>query len=317
MLVPAAVFAGVLLLVVGAYWLFVLRQEDQFVDRLRPKSDAARVRRMGVLKPEERLSSMGAFDTVLQRSSGITDPLQLLITQSGVKISVGTFVLLSGCLLVLGYLLGAVYLGYQIVGLGLALLFVFFPLMYVRRARKNRMYKFEEQFPDAIDLISRALRAGHALPTGLGMVADEIPPPIGTEFRILYDEQNFGLTLPDAIRNFAARIPVLDARFFATAVLTQRETGGNLAEVLDNLASVIRERFKVKRQVRVISAHGRITGWVLAALPPSIAVASFAISPVHMQTLLGDPIGINMLIAAAFMQVLGTLVIRKIVDIEY
>jgi tight adherence protein B len=205
----------------------------------------------------------------------------------------------------------------QVVGLLMGSLAIFMPFAYIKRERTKRMYKFEEQFPEAIDLIARALRAGHALPTGLGMVADEIPAPVGTEFRILYDEQNFGLTLPDAVRNFAARIPVLDARFFATAVLTQRETGGNLAEVLDNLASVIRERFKVKRQVRVISAHGRITGWVLACLPPCVAIAAFVVSPVHIQTLTGDPLGIQMLIGAAVMQVLGTLVIRKIVDIEY
>ena len=159
--------------------------------------------------------------------------------------------------------------------------------MYVRRARgTSGCQKFEEQFPEAIDLVARALRAGHALPTGLGMVADELQAPVGTEFRILFDEQNFGLTLPDAMRNFARRVPVLDARFFVTAVLTQRETGGNLAEVLDNLASVIRERFKVKRQVRVLSAHGRITGWVLACLPPVLAVATLIVNPDHLGTLL-------------------------------
>jgi tight adherence protein B len=140
---------------------------------------------------------------------------------------------------------------------------------------------------------------------------------VGLEFRKLYDEQNFGLTLPDALRNFAGRIPVLDARFFVTAVLTQREAGGNLAEVLDNLAKVIRERFKVKRQVRVISAHGRITGWVLTGLPPAAAVATFMLSPLHIETLLGDPLGIRMIITAAVMQVLGALIIRRIVDIEY
>jgi tight adherence protein B len=144
-----------------------------------------------------------------------------------------------------------------------------------------------------------------------------MPPPIGTEFRILYDEQNFGLTLPDALRNFARRIPVLDARFFVTAVLTQRESGGNLAEVLDNLSSVIRERFKVKRQVRVISAHGRITGWVLSLLPPSLAVATLALNPDHLGTLTGSTLGQQMIITAIVLQVVGTLIIRKIVNVEY
>lgn len=316
MLYPAAVFLGVILLVVGAYWLFVIRQEEQLVDRLRPRGEK-RMHKLGVLRPEERMSSVGPLDSVLQRSSIFTRPLQQIVQQSGLKITLGTLLLLSGCVALLAYLVGVFFTRMQVVGILMAVVALFVPFAYVKRQRTKRLYKFEEQFPEAIDLISRALRAGHALPTGLGMVADEIPPPVGTEFRILYDEQNFGLTLPEAVRNFASRIPVLDARFFATAVLTQRETGGNLAEVLDNLASVIRERFKVKRQVRVISAHGRITGWVLAGLPPSVAAAAMILSPNHIQTLTGDPLGVQMLIAAAVMQLVGTLIIRKIVDIEY
>ena len=140
----------------------------------------------------------------------------------------------------------------------------FVPFIYVKSEETSGCRKFEEQFPEAIDLIGRALRAGHAFTTGLAMAAEEIPAPVGEEFKLLYDRQNFGMPLPDAMRAFAARIPLIDARFFVTAVLTQRETGGNLGEVLDNLASVIRERFKVKRQVRVLTAHGRITGWILA-----------------------------------------------------
>jgi tight adherence protein B len=191
------------------------------------------------------------------------------------------------------------------------------PYWFVKFARNKRMFKFEEYFPEAIDLIARALRAGHALPTGLSMVAEEMQAPVGTEFRTLYDEQNFGLTLPDAMRNFARRIPVLDARFFVTAVLTQRESGGNLAEVLDNLSAVIRERFKVKRQIRVISAHGRITGVVLAFLPPCLAAATLFIAPDHLGTLTGDPLGVRMIIGALVLQVVGTLLMRKITQIEY
>ena len=141
------------------------------------------------------------------------------------------------------------------------------PIAYVRMARNSRMLKLEEQFPEAIDLMGRALRAGHAFTTGLSMVAEESPDPIGTEFKLLYDQQNYGLPLPAGVEGVRRTHPLLDARFFVTAVLTQRESGGNLSEVLDNLATIIRDRFRVKRQVRVISAHGRITGWVLSALP--------------------------------------------------
>ncbi len=149
---------------------------------------------------------------------------------------------------------------------------------------KRGVGKFEEQFPEAIDLLARALRAGHAFTTGLSMVAEEMPEPVGTEFRLAYDRQNFGMPMGEALKSLGERVPLLDARFFVTAVLTQREAGGNLAEVLDNLARVIRERFKVKRQVRVITAHARITGWVLALLPPALGVVLTLLSPEHMSS---------------------------------
>ncbi len=189
--------------------------------------------------------------------------------------------------------------------------------LYLARKRAVRLRVFEEQFPEAIDLISRALRAGHAFTTGLSMVADEIPAPVGHEFRRLYDEQNFGMSLPDALRAMAHRVPVLDARFFVTAVLTQRESGGNLSEVLDNLASVMRERFKLKRQIRVISAHGRISAWVLSCLPPALAGVLFLLSPDFMRILWEDPLGVRLIVIAVTLQIVGTFVISRMVRIEY
>ena len=179
------------------------------------------------------------------------------------------------------------------------------------------MYKFEEQFPEALDLLSRALKAGHAFTTGIDMVGTEMPKPVGPEFRNLYDHQNFGMPMPDALKAFSDRVPVLDARFFVTAVLIQRESGGNLSEVLDNLAGVIRERFRVKRQMRVLSAHGRITGWILVCLPPVLGFVLMSVNPEHRRTMLGDPLGIQMLVGAVIMQIIGTLIIRKIVNVEY
>jgi tight adherence protein B len=317
MLIALGVFAVVMLIILGAYFVLVVRDEQKLLERLAPQGLTKRGGKLGVIKAEDRLSNVAAFDKVLRRSNKYVSPLKEFIDQSGVKMTIGSFLLSIACLALLGFVITFRFTFNIWFSLAGAALFGSLPYLYVKRAKTKRLYKFEEQFPEAIDLVSRALRAGHSLPTGLNMVADELSAPVGTEFRTLYDEQNFGLTLPEALRNFARRIPVLDARFFVTAVLTQREAGGNLAEVLDNLAEVIRARFKVKRQVRVISAHGRITGWVLAGLPPSVAVAAFVISPMHIQTLLGDPIGINMIMAAAVMQVVGTLIIRKIVDIEY
>jgi tight adherence protein B len=193
----------------------------------------------------------------------------------------------------------------------------FVPYLVISRKRTVRLRTFEEQFPEAIDLISRALRAGHAFTTGLGMVAEEIPAPVGQEFRRLYDEQNFGMSLPDAMRAMAMRVPVLDARFFVTAVLTQRESGGNLSEVLDNLASVMRERFKLKRQIRVISAHGRISAWVLSCLPPGLAGILFLLSPEFMRILWEDDLGIRLVLIAIALQITGTFIISRLVRIEY
>jgi tight adherence protein B len=316
-MLPLAVFGGVIALVVGAYYLFVLRGEDKFLDRLKGKPDATRILR-GVLRKEEvKDSYVGPINRLMQRSTPTTSFLKDFLKQAGLKMNVSSFLLFSACLGLVGFLVAAQFSGFLLVGLLAGSITGAMPLLYGRYRRAKRIKKFEDQFPESIDLIARALRAGHALPTGLGMVADEMPPPVGTEFRMLFDEQNFGLTLPDAMRNFAKRVPLLDARFFVTAVLTQRESGGNLAEVLDNLASVIRERFKVKRQVQVISAHGRITGVVLSALPPCLAAVIMVISPSHLQILAHDPLGQKMIVAAIVMQVLGTIIIRKLCDIEY
>ena len=190
------------------------------------------------------------------------------------------------------------------------------PWMFLRIKRTRRMRTFEENFPEALDLVSRALKAGHAFATGMKMVADEMPEPIGPEFRKTFDEQNFGLPLKDALTNLTLRVPLLDVRFFSTAVLIQRETGGNLSEILENLAHVVRERFKILRQVRVYTAHGRLTGYVLLALPVFLMIALSFINPEHMQLLFQEKIGHMLLAGAAVMQVVGYVWIKQVVKIE-
>jgi tight adherence protein B len=320
-LIAIATFVLVVTVITGSYWAFILRPEALAQSTVRKRLKAgtihARAVRAGVLKNEQPLSSVSAFNTVLSKSDRLVGPLQRLIDQSGLRLTIGVFLLQCGCAALLVFLLVTFFTSKPWVALIAAALAGAVPYLRVKRARTKRMRKFEEQFPEAIDLIARALRAGHAFPTGLAMVAEELPDPVGAEFKLLYDRQNFGMPLPEALKSFAERIPVLDARFFVTAVLTQREAGGNLSEVLDNLGSVIRERFKVKRQVRVLSAHGRITGWVLAGMPPVLAVAFSIIAPKHIQTLINDPLGVNMIIGALFLQVAGTFFIRRIVNIEY
>jgi tight adherence protein B len=190
------------------------------------------------------------------------------------------------------------------------------PIGWLVHRRTVRLKRFEEQFPEALDLLSRAIRAGHAFQTAMGMIADEVAQPVGPEFKKTFDEQNFGLPLRDALNQLSERVPILDVRFFVTAVLIQRDTGGNLSEILDNLAHVVRERFKIRRQVRVHTAHGRFTGYVLLALPAALAVVLSYISPSHMETLFKERIGQMMLMGAIVMQTIGFLWIRKVIKIE-
>ena len=238
------------------------------------------------------------------------------IEQSGMKASISGVLIVALVLAVLmAFVAGMVTRSPWGLPVGAALGFGL-PFMVLNIKRGRRMRTFEEQFPEALDLIGRALKAGHAFATGLKMAADELPEPVGPEFRKTFDEQNFGLPLKDALDNLARRIPLLDVRFFTTAVLIQRETGGNLAEILENLAHVVRERFKILRQVRVHTAHGRLTGYVLLALPVVLAMALMFINPDHMNLLFREPLGQGMLITAMCMQAVGYFWIKQVVKIE-
>jgi len=322
MIIAVATFIIIVALITGLYWLFVVRLEQaesvELRQRLKQSAPSAAAKKPSrLLKPLEQFSSVSSLNAWLTRLSRISQPLQRDITQAGLKITVATLLLSSLSLAAVAYLIVRFVMFSSMMALAAAAAASFVPFLYVKRTRNSRLRKFEEQFPEAVDLLGRALRAGHAFTTGVLMAAEEIPAPVGDEFKKLYDQQNFGMPLPDALHGFAERIPLIDARFFATAVLTQRETGGNLGEVLDNLASVIRERFKVKRQVRVLTAHGRITGWILAGFPPALAAGMFAIAPQHMSLLISDPLGVKMIVGALTLQIIGTMIIRKLVNIPY
>ena len=266
---------------------------------------------------DQRFSQLEILHKLLSNAQSFAQPLQSLIDQSGLSITVGTLVTGSVFGALLGFTLGGIAthaIASRIAG---ACLGGVLPLVYVRWRREVRRRRFEELFPEALEIIARSLRAGHAFATGLLMASEEVPDPVGPQLKLLYDSQTYGRPFDEAMRNFAEQAPILDARFFATAVLTQRETGGNLSEVLDNLVTVIRDRFRVKRQVRVLTAQGRFSGWVLAAAPPVLAVMLFFVNPNHILILLRDPIGVELLIGAAVLQILGVLVIRRIVNVEY
>ena len=269
----------------------------------------------GQLVKEKHEGLLPGFDRIAggtTRGSAIVN----WIEQSGVQISLSALLLLAlGSAVVFGFI-AATALRMMIGWVGGGVIGFAIPFIFLRVKRTRRLRAFEEAFPEALDLISRALKAGHAFATGLKMVADEMPEPIGPEFRKTFDEQNFGLPLKDALANLTVRIPLLDVRFFSTAVLIQRETGGNLAEILENLGHVVRERFKILRQVRVYTAHGRLTGYVLLALPAFLAVALAFINPEHMQLLFTEKMGHMMLGATVIMQTIGYFWIKQVVKIE-
>ena len=238
------------------------------------------------------------------------------IEQSGMKVSIsGVLIVAALCGVVVAFLLAKLTRSALGIPAGFAIGCAL-PFMFLRFKRTRRLRAFEEMFPEALDLIARALKAGHAFATGLKMAADELSEPVGPEFRKTFDEQNFGLPLKDALENLTLRIPILDVRFFATAVLIQRETGGNLSEILENLAHVVRERFKILRQVRVYTAHGRLTGYVLLALPAVLGIALSFINPDHMNMLFRERMGQILLMVAMCMQTAGYIWIKQVVKIE-
>jgi tight adherence protein B len=239
-----------------------------------------------------------------------------LIEQSGVAIDAGTVITMS---LGVGAALGLLTLLFShlwLAAFAAALVGLTLPVAWLKIKRTRRMRQFEEQFPEGLDLLSRAIRAGHAFQSAMGMVADELPAPVGVEFKKSFEQQNYGLPLKDALNGLSERMPMMDVRFFVTAVAIQRETGGNLAEILDNLAHVVRERFKILRQVRVHTAHGRFTGYVLLGLPAALAVALMFISPEHMRTLFTVKMGQTMVMGAIVMQTIGFIWIRQVIKIE-
>jgi tight adherence protein B len=264
---------------------------------------------------DEVLSKIPAFDNLLRRWPRVAR-LQTMLEQGDVKSRAGNVVLLC---LVSGAGMGLLVLLFsgfpQFAWLG-AIMGAFLPYSYASYKRTKRFQKFEEIFPEAIDTLARAVRAGHAFTTALELIANEIAEPVASEFRKLFEEQKFGLPVRDALVNLTERVPLVDVKFFVTAVMLQRETGGNLAEILDNLSYVIRERFKIMRQVRVHTAQGRMTMMLLMGLPPIIIATMQAMNPSFIRPLFQDPIGHALIVVGITLQTIGYFVIRKVIQIQ-
>jgi tight adherence protein B len=242
--------------------------------------------------------------------------LRKLLDQAGVSFSSSQFFLMTLAAALLGaatgYYARAPVWALPLVALAAATL----PLLYLLFKRKRRMSKFAGQLPEALELISRALRAGHSLAAGFNLVGDEMAEPIRIEFARAYEEQNLGVPLEEAIQGMTERVPNLDLRFFATAVIMQRQTGGDLAEILDKIGHLIRERFKIWGQIQALTGEGRLSGIVLLALPPILFAVMYKLNTDYVMVLFRDEIGKKMLVFAVVMQLLGALVIRKIINIK-
>ncbi len=264
---------------------------------------------------DEMLSSVPWFNRMLMQWSWSTK-LQEFLSQAGMKTKPGKIIIVSGVLAVASYLVTGRFFSRFPIPLFAAVAAAFIPLALIAWKRRRRLRTFEENFPQALDLLGRAVRAGHAFTTGLEMIAKESAEPLAGEFRTTFEEQNFGLPLRDALLNMTERVPLIDVRFFVTSLLIQKETGGNLAEILDGLARVIRDRFRIYRDVRVRTAQGRLTAAILIGLPPFMMTMLSIINPHYIKVLFTDPAGPVVLVVAATLQVIGSAIIWKIIHFE-
>jgi tight adherence protein B len=261
------------------------------------------------------LKDVGALERLalkIPRSSR----LDRLLLKSKLPLNPSTFVLGNLALSILALLIGLKFFAQPLTAVGLALLLLAAPYVILRYMENAMFAKFQEQLPEALDLLSRAMRSGHALTSGLEMVATEMEDPIRSEIGAAVDEINLGLTFQEAFENLCARVPSTDLRFFAISVIIQRETGGNVAEILDNISRLIRERIQFARQVRALTAEGRYSAMVLISLPLVLFVYIYFVNYSYLSLLWTEDIGIYMLIGAVILQIIGAILIKRIVTID-
>lgn len=323
MVLVAVMFVVVWLGAMLAVWLLWSARQSAALDRIKDRLlGSAKVKKKSMRKGPALMQAeekgKGRVVLELLHRLQLQERLRLLIEQAGLRWHVAR--LIHGCLALFlaGMAAGltAAPPAYRVYTLVPALMCGSIPILYVVRRRRRRLHKFEEQFPESLEFISRSMRAGHAFSVSLEMVHTEFSEPLAGEFRRTFDEQNLGLPLDLALEKMAERVPSMDVHFFVSAVLLQKRTGGNLAELLDKLASLIRERFKLRGRIRAISAHGRMTGTVLSMIPAGVAAIMFYVNPSYAMFFVDDPLGHKMVAGAVVLQLIGYGVIKKIVSIE-
>jgi tight adherence protein B len=276
---------------------------------------AARGEELPDVLRKELLSDMPVLNNILATAPGIRN-LRLFLEQAAIQMQVGTFVLICLGLAALGLTVALItglpiYLAILGAALGGGIPFIVASVM-----RQSRFDKFEEQFPEAMDLLGRAVRAGHAFTTGFELIGKEMPDPVGQEFRIAFQQQSLGLPLKDALGNLAVRVPLPDTRIFVSSLQIQRETGGNLGEILDTMSAIVRERFKLRRQIRIYTAEGRLSMYFLTAIPIVAFLALWLLQPEYLAPMLTDRRGHIGLAVAVILQVIGYIVISRIIKIK-
>jgi tight adherence protein B len=321
------VFVGIALalwLVTVVAWLFLSRAaRTANVERVRnrlagtPKKPAkGKLREQSLIEADD--TDTGRLTKKVLQRFELTERLKRLIEQAGLRWRPARLIHACLALFLAGFAAVWVWLpsAYRLFAIIPALLSACIPILYVLRKRRARLRSFEEVFPDTLEFVARSMRAGHAFAMSIEMIYKEFREPVSGEFRRTFEEHNLGLPLDVALQNLGKRVPSLDVHFFVSAVLLQKRTGGNLAEILEKLAYVIRERFKLRGKIRAISAHGRMTGTALSIIPLAVAGLMLVVNPDYVRFFVVDEIGNIMLAAAIALQVTGYLIIRKIVSIE-
>lgn len=267
------------------------------------------------LLKRRRLAESVSTEAFLRRLRGI-DFIDTTLQQAGCNWTVAGLLVNTALCFLFGLLIALMLQPQLLMAIAAGIVCSLAPIMYVFRKRSKRLYKMERQLPEVADLIARSLRAGHAFPSTVQMVADEMPEPIAGEFRIVADEVNFGIAMGEALQRLAARIPLTDLRYLVVAVLIQRESGGNLADLMTSISFLIRERLKLLGQISTLSAEGRLSAWILFMLPIGICLVLGFTSPGYFNALLEDPEGKTLIMVAAGMMVMGALWMRKIIHIH-
>ena len=264
---------------------------------------------------KELLSDIPAFNRMLAGVPGARN-LRLFLEQGAVRMQVGNFLLICLGLMVFAFVLPLAVGFPALLCLAIGLIGGVVPFLVASVMRQRRFNKFEEQFPEAMDLLGRAVRAGHAFTTGFELIGKELPDPVGEEFQIAFQQQSLGLPLKDALGNLATRVPLPDVRIFVSSLQIQRESGGNLGEILDTMSHIVRERFKLRRQIRIYTAEGRLSMYILSAIPVVALIGLELIHPDYVAPLFNDPRGHIALAVAVILQIIGYIVISRIIKIK-